>query len=692
MKSNKKFKRNTSAILALSFALSCGALLNVKADGEPITKLHIHKLKYSNDLAHEKMIQNDGTEKQYDASISPYDASIYGRVGFTLYKLDKAKVLQLLKEKLGNSQEVANTLAGDIKKYTDDGTIMGTIGEEKFQTGTEAITYDAITMSSEQPYYLLTESTSPKASVSAKAQAMLLQLPMMAKDGRTFLTDVHVYPKNKVDDSKRVAKFKKFLVEDTQKAMEKQTGGGKIEADGLEHAKFMLLYSQTEPTSLDDYKPVQSDHKDVVVESAKDGSFEVADLKEGWYALRELDTDKIDVIGQGNAVNNADIVGYKELIPFYYDGVNGVRRYKELDKDGKTVTDSAQALFADYTHRYQIRAMEKSLSSDDTFAIVNTSTIKTKKTVDEMDFGIGELRKFTLTISNLPDVSQSGGKLVIKDEATEGLKIYKDTIKVKVFKADGTTEELDKSAFKVDQPSLNHIVLSMDIANNSEMNGKLYKKIEVTYTATLTKALEKIINTANPVFNDGKFEFTPKEDPNHSNRTESYSYNQKFKKVDSGLWNTGAVKTPLKGAKFIVSKQENGATVYRAKDADTTYTWVKDKSKAFEYESKDDGTFEIEGLANKIDNKMITYTLEEVKAPDNYQLPLNMKDRQHEFTVDKNKTDKDEVAGVITISNDRSVDAPMTGYEKSVITVAVLAMGAGIGLVITKKRKHNAKA
>lgn len=636
------------------------------------TEITIHKLKYDTDLTNDKLIKNDGTEKTPDASIVPYDAETYGAVGFTLYKLNNDKLVEALKANGGNGQAAADSIANDIAGNTASGLIEKVEVAEVTQTDTTPKTMTVATQNN--GYYLLVESTSPTKTVVAKSQPMLLELPMKNIEGTGLLTEVHLYPKNKVDDTKRIAKFEKILIKDLSAYYTGDAAG----SEGLSGAKFEVLYSKTKPTDETDatqYQNLMKEGNKVIITSGPDGKFELSDLKEGYYALKEINTDKIQINGEAK-VEGAKIFGANRLIPFSYSGQSGV------------------------------------ISGVSTPRVIdNYSTTKIEKTIKNNKVEYGQTLEYTVKLKNLHfEAFNSKGdvKLVLEDTVTPGAKILTNTLELR-NPSDDTPQWSKVDASKIAQNTDNHmkVELSATDLGYSEDKKDPYRfsggvELEFKYQVLITKDYDyntnkTVTNQVTQKFIDGNFEFeppqpnTPGTPNNPTNKVESQVFDQVFKKQDSGLWNTGAVKQALAGAEFIISKvDETGKTVYRAEDTATKYKWVEDKAQAFHYVTGQDGKFMVEGISSKDENDaLITYTATEVKAPENYVLPQLEADREHTFTVGTDTKDTNEdTQNVITINNHRAVDAPMTGYEKSTITLAALIVLGVVAFFLTKKRKQ----
>ncbi|MEJ4383399.1 prealbumin-like fold domain-containing protein, partial [Enterococcus faecium] len=154
----------------------------------------------------------------------------------------------------------------------------------------------------------------------------------------------------------------------------------------------------------------------------------------------------------------------------------------------------------------------------------------------------------------------------------------------------------------------------------------------------------------------------------------------KFLKVDSGLFGTGIKATPLEGAEFAVKNAEGkyyGGLVDTDKDGVKEAVWVDNVANAAILKSDKEGHFEITGLTEG------EYSLEETKAPENYQKLTE----DIAFKVNKNSFKEENR---ITVKNNQKAAIPLTGSNgfQTYVLISCLLLGAGgLSAVVYFKKK-----
>ena len=663
-------KNSTKRIMSslMVFIMLLGLVMPVFANdagntGTNVT-LKIHKLKYDNDALKGK-ITNDGTEKTPPTGVEAYDPTVYGKVAFTLYKLDKSKVEEKLKEN-GTTQELAKTISEAIDTYkTTDASKTAEI-TTKGDPATINITVD----DTNGEYYLLVESTSPATlAKEGKSQPMLLKLPLGNPDGNGNQSVTHIYPKNKVDESKRTIDFTKVAAFGSKTA-------------NFEDAKFNLYKGE-----LGAGTKVQDNGNDVILTSNSDGKIDVTGLTVGKYYLVEIPSNKVDAV-DGTADKSKS---YLISLDAQNDANN--KFAFEMKADG-TISSPDNKIIKNYGKPF-----------------ANKEVISTNKSI-----GFGDKLKYKIDV-NLPKPLNQKNKYTIVDTLDDKLNLDLNSVKVYVgtgTKAIGGDDgpagfDLNKNALIVKDTNSNKYTITLDkttlgIGENNAPTATTYRieyEVSLKKDATLTGVTE-LTNKIDPTYTDDNGKEYPgnpdkpvdpnnpdKDKPNKPNdNVTSKSYNKSFIKVDSGIFGSKVVKKELQGAEFILGKTEGGKTLYRVEDTNTKYAWSEDATNAFKYISKADGKITVEGLAKEnAEGTDIAYFIKEVKAPAGYTMPAKEENRVTNF----NFTNEGDIATVPEIVNNKNVDAPMTGYEKATITVGVLGTVLLISVVALKKdrKKEN---
>lgn len=655
----------------------------VKAAGTAtLSTLNIHKLKYDTDLSEDKLIKNDGEEKTYDTSIVPYNPADYGEVGFTLYKFNTEKVLAKLQEESGNAKAVASKAAQDIEASIQSGLIEKIEVQEKKQEGLNPIQMQVTTKENEE-YFLLVETTSPK-TVVAKADPMLLTLPMQKVDGTGVNTEPHIYPKNKVDESSRELTFEK-VIETSQ--------GEKPTTSTFSNALFEVYTGKPGSGT-----KLMQDGNSVQLISGTDGKFKITGLKAGTnYYLVEVPNEKVDSILKADAKSKD-----KAYIASFYAQNDANNKYSfRLDENGNIYKitgwdgENPQTSKAQETKENPYNADNQKLPK-----IVNT--VKSSASKKEKDLansiGYSDVVGFEIKVNIPMGFAKDPNKtesIVITDTSTEGTKIDPDSFKIYDKNGKATKGTLNIEVVKDNQVK---ITIDKDSIKGTTDTTDIDLPMYIRYNVSLTKdfdvkANKTIKNTIDlkQKINENEYDEPNKpvepdkpdtETPDKDKEVEVTVYTKKLKKVGLDLFSTNLAKTPLKDAEFILSRKIGDTVEYRKADPEKKYVWTTVKDDAVVVKSGEDGTFEFEGLAAKTaDGTEIKYYAEEIKAPANYRLPSNEEDRKHEFTF---TTDADVE---LEITNNRATDAPMTGYEKSVLTGGGLILLVLAAVVIGRRKK-----
>ncbi|MBK0900227.1 peptidase, partial [Enterococcus faecium] len=137
---------------------------------------------------------------------------------------------------------------------------------------------------------------------------------------------------------------------------------------------------------------------------------------------------------------------------------------------------------------------------------------------------------------------------------------------------------------------------------------------------------------------------------------------------------------PLEGAEFAAKNAEGkyyGGLVDTDKDGVKEAVWVDDVANAAILKSDKEGHFEITGLTEG------EYSLEETKAPENYQKLTE----DIAFKVNKNSFKEENR---ITVKNNQKAAIPLTGSNgfQTYVLISCLLLGAGgLSAVVYFKKK-----
>lgn len=199
-------------------------------------------------------------------------------------------------------------------------------------------------------------------------------------------------------------------------------------------------------------------------------------------------------------------------------------------------------------------------------------------------------------------------------------------------------------------------------------------KLRMTYAAkvdgTKAKSNTPMKNTVVLNFNNNVVTF------HDSGENSVESYEAQLKKVDGGIFNSGLVKNPLKGAKFIVAKDGDKATFLKITDGH--YSWVEDKAQATEFDTNDQGLLTVKGLKNG------KYRFVETQAPDGYNLNSNV---ESPFEIKDASVEGDKI---IEVTNNRKPDMPLTGTEVTALVMVGLAGAVAVVTFVKRRKKQNA--
>ncbi len=223
-----------------------------------------------------------------------------------------------------------------------------------------------------------------------------------------------------------------------------------------------------------------------------------------------------------------------------------------------------------------------------------------------------------------------------------------------------------------------HVVFTQTFCDTLKANDK----IVISYSAVLNENAV-IADSGNK--NESKLSYG-EEGKSETTPSETKTYTWEFNVYKYGMKDND--KVSLKGAEFILYKQENGINQY-AQIKNSKIGWTEERNKATKLTSDDKGKIEIKGLDSD------TYYLEETKAPAGYNL---LKDPVTVIINDEGKVNpNNEGTGLtqntVEVENKSGSVLPSTGGMGTTLFYVIggiLVVGAAI-LLVAKKRMNAEK-
>lgn len=733
-------KKNTaSKFLAGVMLLSAVAPYAVMAEPETRThKIEIRKLVEGDNFVYEdNKLTHTGKDQDKDLSthnLSRYDAAKQGEITYHLYKLNYDKVQQVSKNQQLNQGN--NSLVKELTKGTNPDKLLS---EDQILTNLKTkglvtnpnkadkslveinLTKDkaeaTITYTTDEVkggksvYYLLIESKTP-ATLTQKTDPMIIELPTVTPEGEKLDTTI-IYPKGKINEDAKKLVFTKVGSEDKTKAL---TG-----------AKFKL-YKEGETQPYPD---------DTLNFDTQTNTFTVKGLEVGKYYLAESEATSETEPNFRNK-NGKTAIETSTKKPTYLFGTaeteaeTGGRKLSfEFTKEGKIQIPDGSLI-----EKYDDKGVEKYRIKNDKAPTLKKKVEYDGKEVDKPTGEFGADTHFTHRITvDIPANIREYTKFKVIDTRTNLLlsQDHYQTTTVGIYEGNELFESLnDSGLYTVTYTGQHDNITTFDFNKFIEATktGRFKdasfenKTLRITYTVqphlypentTRNEVGVGISEVKNEAALDTAIGETPiktPETPEENQIVKDNLYSVTFKKVDNGVFGTGVANTALGNAEFILQRKFGNTTEYRKSEIE----WTTDKEKAMKYISNDTngdtkGLIKITGLAkNKVVDGtdkpvQITYTLEEVKAPENYNLPAEVEDRKTTFVIDT-KEDSGKIKGIIkkgkdgdeitdfNIENQKKADAPFTGLEKTVIastaTTGLIAVAGAV--ILINKRKEEKEA
>lgn len=545
---SSSLKTKTSKLLVIGVAVLAllGALLGLSLQNNS-SKVHadnttpsstvditVHKLQYTGTAP---SIDNDGSELSLPSTVSAYDPSKYGDVGFTVYDITSGVSSKYSTDGLtnGDISEIvknASTYETDANKVANQKDV-GTDGTVTFS--------DLPNYSSSQNHhvYLIAETKSSKL-IKTTAQPMVVVTPMTNSTGDGYLSTVNVYPKNEI----QTLSF----------TLTKQAEKNGQSAAALAGAKF-LLYKGT-PRSGAQVAELTTDDN---------GKITATNLTVGSYYFVEEASD--DVSTDGSA-GDGYLLGKDAL-----NDANNKLTFT-IDSDGN-VTPTDQT-YINYQKPASTKTVTNGSSTDNSF-----------------DQGATVNYQATITVpNNISDYTEFNWV----DTPGTGLKYSSDTAFTLTYgdSVDGTTHLTDRTDYNLTYDTANK-TYKIDFlgSSNQLLNSSLAGKVvTISYSMALDPTTAKVATDIDNNYNLNWDNGTGKN--TNTGKATVYTYGAQFIKKSAGILGTGTGNSALSDAEFVV-RNSNGK--YLNQISDGTSNWVSSQDDATVFTSGTDGTFSVEGLA-----------------------------------------------------------------------------------------------
>lgn len=575
------------------------------------------------------VVINDGTKIDIkDSRLAVYDKNNYGRVAFSLYKIED---LTLVPENK-SAQDVAFDVQDAVlnNKNLPYGATLVKENVDVDENGEALFTG----IENNKGYgYILIETIS-SALVKQIANPMFISLPMMNPDGSGYLKGtVFLYPKNNV----------KLLELDFNKL---QQGNTDKEAKALEGAKFKLYIG--EPGKGKVVKESSSSDKDLILTTDKDGKFLIPGLMSCKFYLVEQEVDGLvdknaKLLISGDARNDE----YNKL-------------FFEVDDRGKIKTSDE---FINYTN-YTKPEIEKKIVS-----INDSNSYNTYENIDfEVKMSIprnaGEYSKLYIE-----------DKLMLNDKATEDAKYVDNSF---VVTADGKAldEGKDYTLSKTDNTFKINFIVNDKVSNRVSASTELLIKYSANFLPTV-KPGEKYENKASITYNNSPHGNNEDRTEHTDKKVEFTSYGFTVRKTNDGLWKSNISPEGLEGAKFILLDKDSN--VYKGPKE---VMFASKGSDDFILTSDKDGFIKVTGL------KAGTYILKEIEAPKGFELPTG-KESETEIKVSSESHLDKNIVNIKNVRKEFVMTGREEALTTAIGLSAALFALIGIYAVISRKKRKN---
>lgn len=656
MKIKKKVFRSTTiaiaSILGIGLAQGFGAAVHAADVTEQVppasVNITVHKLMYDTGTKLDvdvDGIKNDGhTHDTLPEGVSNYNKGDYGDIEFTIAnitdivlpkndsELTNAKIDQIIEDvesNGGNSDYIKNGKNLDTKAVDENGEITF--------SNLPGYTND------NQNVYVIYESKSAAGFIVEKAKPMVVAAPMTSSDGKSFLKNIQLYPKNIT--KKLEAEFTKYGNDGTEKDVNTP----------LKDAKFEI------------YKGELGKGKNLGAALSDDkGKIMIEDLTVGKYYLVEIPS---------NVVVGSDKSPTKDQYLLGADARNDEHNKLKFEISSEGTSSKLELSYVNY----KAPEIEKNVTNGDSFTVGDLVHYQGKVLVPN-------------DIKGAEGISINGNKentshyptFNWNDTAGKGLTYVANKADLKVTNKDGSITLKEGTDYKLINNEKGFTVdFIMGDGTVSDTVAALHgQQILLDYNMVINETAvvnDPLTNSVLLIYNNNPFnEEEKREIPTQA---EVETYGAKFIKVDSGLFGLGG-KTPLEGAEFVLLNSDGkyfGGQIDVDKDGVKEAIWTDKESEAAVLKSDKEGKFEIHGFSEG------DYSLKEIKAPEGYQkLPKDV-----EFTINK---DSYKEENRITIKNKQKAEIAHTGSKRNLIIAAagstVLIVGIA-GAYYLRKRQVN---